>query len=126
QLVRVMGSAMARVADAVVSAFLVNIEPTARLQDPVGLGVARANFETAALLPMVAPALDVLFRQHVLGAQRTVLDKELLVGYETQRLVVGFVDLVGSTELAERLSMGDHGAVLTVFENLATDIVTAA
>jgi adenylate cyclase len=124
QLVRVMGSAMARVADAVVSAFLVNIEPAARLEDPVGLGIARANAEAAALLPMVAPVLDVLFRQHVLAAQRTVIDDNF-VGYETQRLIVGFVDLVGSTELAQRLSMRELGVVLTAFENLATDTVTA-
>src|SRR5204863_9085823 len=88
QLVRVLGAAMARVADAVVSAFLVNVEPVARLQDPVGLAVARANVEAAGLLPLVAPALDVLFRQHVIAAQRTVPDDNP-VGYETQQLIVG-------------------------------------
>jgi adenylate cyclase len=125
QLLRVMGSAMARLADAVVSAFLVNVEPAARREDPVGLGVARANADAAALLPLVGPALDLLFRQHLLGAQRTVLADADLVGYETQRLVVGFVDLVGSTALGERLSMRDLGAVLTTFEQLAADMVTS-
>jgi class 3 adenylate cyclase len=125
QLVRVLGAAMARVADAVVSAFLVNIEPAARLQDPVGLAVARANVESAALLPLVAPSLDVLFRQHLLAAQRTVLDTDL-VGYETQHLIVGFADLVGSTDLDQHLTMSEFGVVLTTFENLAADTVTAA
>ena len=125
QLVRVLGAAMARVADAVVSAFLVNVEPAARLQDPVGLAVAQANVEAAGLLPLVAPALDVLFRQHVLAAQRTMVDDNP-VGYETQQLIVGFVDLVGSTDLAEQLSMAELGVVLTTFENLAADVVTAA
>ena len=37
QLVRVMGSAMARLADASVSAFLVNVEPGILDTDPVGL-----------------------------------------------------------------------------------------
>jgi hypothetical protein len=69
QLVRVMGSAMSRVADAVVSAFLVNVEPAAREQDPVGLAVARANAEAAALLPLVGSALDTLLRQHLLAAR---------------------------------------------------------
>lgn len=125
QLVRVLGSSMARVADAVVSAFLVNIEPSARTQDPVGLAVARANVETASLLPIVAPVLDVLFRQHLLAAQRTVVDDDL-IGYETQHLAVGFVDLVGSTELAGHLTMAELGAVLSTFETVATDTVTAA
>jgi adenylate cyclase len=127
QLLRVMGYAMARVADAVLSAFLVNVEPAARREDPVGLGVARANVEAASLLPLVAPALDLLFRQHLLAAQRTVLaDADAdLVGYETQRLVVGFVDLVGSTELGEQLSLPELGAVLRTFEQLAADTITA-
>ncbi|HEX9681722.1 MAG TPA: adenylate/guanylate cyclase domain-containing protein [Acidimicrobiales bacterium] len=125
QLVRVMGAAMARVADAMVSAFLANVEPAARLEDPVGMAVARANADAASLVPMVAPALDVLFRQHLLTAQRTVLDDEL-TGYETQQLVVGFVDLVGSTGLAEELTMAELGGVLTTFENLASDTVRAA
>jgi class 3 adenylate cyclase len=125
QLVRVLGSAMARVADAVVSSFLVNVEPAARREDQVGLGVARANVEAAALLPLVAPALDALFRQHLLTAQRMTNADQNMVGFETRRVVVGFVDLVGSTGLGERLTMGDLGAVLTAFEHLAADTVTA-
>jgi adenylate cyclase len=126
QLVRVMGSTMARVANAIVSAFLVNVEPAARREDPVGLGVARANAEAAYLLPVVASALDVLLRQHLISARRTVLGDAADAGYETQRLCVGFVDIVGSTGLAERLSAGELGAVLTEFENVASDTVTAA
>jgi hypothetical protein len=48
------------------------------------------------------------------------------VGYETQWLAVGFVDLVGSTSLGEQLSLRDLGGVLTTFEQLATDTVTAS
>ena len=126
QLVRVMGSAMSRVADAVVSAFLVNVEPAVRGEDPVGLAVARANADAAGLLPFVASALDTLLRQHLLAARRTLMADTLGAGYETQRLTVGFVDLVGSTALAQRLSARDLGAVLTEFENEAADAVTAA
>src|SRR3954465_2332953 len=53
QLLRVMGSSMARIADAIVSAFLVNVEAGVRGQDPAGLSVARANAEAAKLLPFV-------------------------------------------------------------------------
>jgi class 3 adenylate cyclase len=123
QLLRVMGAAMSRVADAVVSAFLVNIEPAARRQDPVGLAVARANVEATSLLPLVPLALDVLFRQHLLVAQRSTLADADLVGYETQHRVVGFVDLVGSTELSELLSLRDLGGALRTFETLAMDTV---
>ena len=125
QLVRVMGSALARVADAVVSAFLVNVEPMARSQDTVGLGVARANAEAATLLPLVGSALDVLFRQHLIASRRPVLGDAAEAGFETQRLFVGFVDLVGSTALAQRLSTRELGALLSEFENVASDTVTA-
>ncbi len=48
------------------------------------------------------------------------------MGYETQDLLVGFVDLVGSTELGERLGFRELGDVLTTFELLASDTVTGA
>jgi adenylate cyclase len=126
QLVRVMGSAMARLADAIVSAFLVNVEPTVRDEDPVGLGVARANAEAAALVPTASLTLDVLLRQHIIAARRTILGNTAEAGFETQRMCVGFVDLVGSTALAQRLPTRELGAVLTEFEHAAADSVTAA
>jgi adenylate cyclase len=125
QIVRVMGAAMARLADAVVSAFLVGIEPTARREDPVGLAVARANAEAAALLPMVPSALDVLLRQHLILAQRPISpESEGGAAYETQQLVVGFADLVGSAVMAERVSFRELGAALGAFEEMALDVAT--
>lgn len=123
QLVRVMGASMARLADAIVSAFLVNVEPAARREDPVGLGVAKANAEAVAILPAVIPALDLLLRQHILASRRTILDDADSVGYETQQLCVGFVDLVGSTSLAEVSTVGELGALLNEFEHLVSDVV---
>lgn len=125
QLVRVMGSAMARVADALVSSFIANVEPAARIEDPVGLRVARANTEAVALFPEVAPALDVLLRQHLVAVRRAAT-AESEAGFETRQLCVGFVDLVDSTSMTQRLSMGELGGVLTQFENITTDMVTAA
>ena len=126
QLVRVIGSSIARIADAAVSAFLVNVEPAARAEDPVGLGVARANAEAAGLLPMVGAMMEVLLRQHVIAARRTVLGDTSDAGYETQRRCVGFVDLVGSTELSQRLPTRELGALLTEFETVAADTVTSS
>jgi class 3 adenylate cyclase len=126
QLVRVMGSAMARLADAIVSAFLVNVEPAVRDEDPVGLSVARANAEATELMPTVGGALDVLLRQHIIAAQRTILGVTTDTGYESRRMCVGFVDLVGSTALTQRLSTRELGSVLTEFEEVAADHVTSA
>ena len=125
QLVRVMGSATARLADALVSAFLVNVEPAVRDEDPVGLGVARANAAVGELLPTANVTMDILLRQHLILARRTILGDAAEAGYETQRMCVGFVDLVGSTALAQQLSTRELGAVLTKFEHIAADSVTA-
>ena len=125
QLVRVMGASMARVADAVVSAFLVNVEPGARDGGADGLALARANADAAALVPAVTAALDVLFRQHVVAARRSGMGLEADAGYETQRMAVGFVDLVGSTALVQRLDTRELGALLTEFENTASDTITS-
>ena len=125
QLVRVMGSAMARLADALISAFLVNVESAAREQDPVGLGLARANADAVALLPAANAALDILLREHILAARRTFLGDPGDAGYETRPMCVGFVDLVGSTALARQLSTRELGAALTEFETVAADTVTS-
>ena len=124
QLIRVFGLAMSRIADAVISSFLVNVAPAAQREDPVGLGVARANVEVAALLPLVAPALDALLRQHLLIARRLTTSDADDVGFEIRQLVVVFVDLVGSTELGEKLDMSELGATLNDFEHIATEIIT--
>ena len=125
QLVRVIGSSIARVADASISAFLVNVEPAARAADPVGLAVARANAAAAGLLSGIGPALDVLLRQHVIAARRTILGDVADAGYETRPMFVGFVDLVDSTALALRLSTAELGRLLTEFESIASDAVIA-
>ncbi len=124
QWVRVLGSAMARVADAAVSAFLVNVEPPARRADPVGLAVARANVEVAELLPLVGQAMDALFRQHLLVARRLATDDADLVGFEKRRLVVGFIDLVGSTSLGEHLDLGELRTTLADFEQISSEAIT--
>jgi adenylate cyclase len=125
QLLRVMGSAMARLADALVSAFVVNVAPSVTGADPVGLTAARASAEAVALVPTASAAMETLLRQHIIGAWRTILGDVAELGYETQRMCVGFVDLVGSTTLAQRLSTRELGIVLTAFEHTAADAVTA-
>lgn len=124
QLIRVLAAAMARVADAMVSSFLVNVASPAYRMDPVGLGVARANADVASLLPVVAPALEALLRQHLLIAQRMVGSEDEVGEFETRQLAVGFVDLVGSTELGQKMDLTELGATLIDFERIASEAIT--
>jgi class 3 adenylate cyclase len=124
QLTRVIGSAVARIADALVSAFVVNIGPTALAEDPSGLTLVRANLDAVSMLPLVNVAIDLMLRAHMVALQRPLADAGLQAGgVETQRLAVGFVDLVGSTALAGALTIGQLGAALTEFEETAADCV---
>jgi adenylate cyclase len=123
QLIRVMAAAVSRVADAMVSSFLVNVASPAQRLDPVGLGVARANVDVATLLPFIAPAVDALLRQHLLLSQRLVSADAQVGEFETRQLVVGFVDLVGSTELGEKVNLSEFGATLGDFERISTETI---
>jgi class 3 adenylate cyclase len=119
QVVRVMGSSLARIADAVVGAFVVNVAAPSLQNDESGLGLARANWEAVALLREAARAMDVMFRRHVERLQRPLTDGD----QSTQVCAVGFADLVGSTALAQQLSFADLAAALTEFDELASDVV---
>ncbi len=124
QLMRVMGSMMSRLADALVSAFIANVAASTRENDPVGLKMAKANAEAIELFPAIGPLLDALLRQHLVAAQRgSVAENE--AGAETRELCVGFVDLVGSTRLSRELSMIELGQVLGRFETVTMERVAA-
>jgi len=127
QLTRVIGSALARIADAAVSSFLVNIEVPIVSKEPQALAIAQANFAAASLVPGLSRAMDVLLRHHILAARRSLLawQETGITGYEVQQLAVGFIDLVGSTELALDMTAGELGNVLADFEALVSDEVVS-
>src|SRR5438094_4829688 len=127
QLLRVIGSSMARIADAAVSMFLVNLElPLHDDGTDVVMAVARANRDAGMLIPSLVDAVEVLLRRHLMAARRSLLAVQVEGGTETQRLAVGFVDLVGSTALAQNQSLADWGATLSEFEQLAQDQIIAS
>jgi class 3 adenylate cyclase len=119
QVLRVIGSSMARVADATVAAFVVNVATQKLADDPGGLSLARANTEAVTLLRGASTAMDVIFRRHV-----ELLQRPLVPGDQTtQEIAVGFVDLVGSTGFAQARTIGDLGAALVEFDALVSDAV---
>lgn len=126
QMARVVGAAMARVADTALSAFAVQVGAPTLAQDPTGLALARANVEASLLVPGLSHALDVMVRRHFEIARRPLdADSGLLRGYDSQELAVGFVDLVGSTVWSRDLSIAQLGAALSEFDAHAVDNVVA-
>jgi adenylate cyclase len=125
QLSRVVGSSMARIADALVSAFLINVELPLHETEDMDLSVARANAAAGMLLPGFLQSMEVTFRQHLLAARRSLVAfrESQAAGFETQHLAVGFADLVDSTGLAASLLTTELGRALTAFEAVTADTV---
>jgi adenylate cyclase len=121
---RVMGSAMARIAEAAVSLFLAEIEPG--LADPgtTELEVARANEAAVASLAGLPRLLEHLLREHVSAAVRRQRSTRTTDDAQTLALALGFVDLVDSTRWARSLSLREHAVALSRFESLAWDLAT--
>ncbi len=122
QLVRVIGSALARIADAEVATFLTNVGGPLIEADPSGLELAKANAAAATLLVEAGHAIDVLLRRHVEAAQRPLMPG----GQDTVAIAVGFADLVGSTALGEELSIAELGRVIAEFDERAVDTIVDA
>ncbi len=121
QIVRVVGSGLARIAETISSAFLVNVGRGIPEDDQIAM--SRANMDAAELLPAVNDVMDVLLRHHIVAARRAAADVDSTARYEVRTMTIGFIDLVGSTELASHRSLGEMGILLGRFEAIATDAV---
>ncbi len=122
QLLRVIGAAAARVADATVSAFIVNVASPAVEADPSGLQLAQASAESMLLLDGLARGFDTLLRHHIQrGFRPDVL--EAVSGVDLVRRSVGFADLVDSTAWTQQLDLFGLAHALTRFDATASEIV---
>lgn len=125
--IRVVGTAMARIADAIVSVFLTDIEGP-QLQASAGeLDLAQKVLWAVELLDDFVPVLDPVLRRHILQAiertRLTVIDEQERLQY---RYAVGFIDLVGFTPLSQEMSARELGEFIREFEGTAHQIVTEA
>jgi adenylate cyclase len=120
QMARVIGSSMARVAEAEITASPVL---TGEADD---LARAELLMQTAdATIPSLARLLEYAWRRHLQAAARRAT---LLRGTEdasatTFELAIGFADLVGFTALSQSLDERELAAMVGRFEEVAFDIV---
>lgn len=127
QLARVIGSSMARIAEAeiVASNGLKAIEGDSENLTTVDLADRFARY-SAATLPALPQLLIYAWIRHLHAAGRramVALDKGAPNVSELV-LAVGFVDLVGFTILSQQLTTQELGAVVSRFEELSSDAVT--
>ncbi len=117
QLTRVIGSSLARIAEAMVASGGSSTRSGGQLEaDLFALG-ADATLETQARL------LEYVWRRHLQAASRRLLMSEGRHGGPSVPLAIGFADLVGFTALSQQISDVELADVVARFEALAFDQV---
>ncbi len=126
-LTRVIGSSIARMADASVSMFLADVESRMLTDGSSEIDLARAVEEAIGLIDGFMDGLDPIYRRHLLQAiERSRTTMVALRERFSYRLAVGFVDLVGFTEISGAMTGRELAVFLREFEGRAYDVVTSA
>src|SRR5258706_1936644 len=95
QYLRVIGSALARIAEAGVSLFTQTVEIVIRRADVGELALASANLEAMRALAILPPVIQSILRWHLEVAISRFRQGRDPHSLENARLTVGFVDGVG-------------------------------
>mgnify|MGYP005813729679 CR=1 FL=1 len=124
---RVIGASIGRVADAALSLFLTDVESPHRKSGGDELVLTKKVFEAVSLIDGFMTTLDPLFRRFLVQA----IERSRLASISTQerlryRYAVGFVDLVGFTEISGVMSDAELSGFLRDFEGRAYDVVNTA
>lgn len=122
---RVLASSLTRVAEATATAVRTQLPDLAIEGSGSEVATARAFAAVAGYVPRMGSALDAFWRHHLEAARMNWerSDSHDLLGSGGVRSAVGFADLSGFTGLTEGLSMSELTSLLTVFEEVADDIV---
>jgi adenylate cyclase len=124
QLARVVASSVSRIAEAVITAVSVNRDAPLFESGASELELAQSSAASGALLPQLDEVMKNLLRHHLAAINNARFELAFPVpGSDTVDLAVGFVDLVGSTALAQELSTGELARVVAEFEGRASDVV---
>lgn len=125
--VRVLGTSLARIAEAAVSLFLFDVERPLMESGGTELELAMKNVEAVQMLDGVIEMLDPLLRRHMNEAiNRARAAWSNSADPDLSCYAVGFVDLVGFTPLSQELETREFGVFVRDFEDRAHDLVATA
>jgi adenylate cyclase len=120
---RVLGNAIARIAEAAQSAFLVEVEAPMAERHATEYELVKAQADGVELLGVIPQLMETLLRAHVaqaIGREITDID----AAYQgVSTVAVGFVDLVGFTPLSQSLAPDELMKLVSNFEGLAIETV---
>jgi adenylate cyclase len=124
QFSRVLGSSLARIVDAANSLFASEVGAQLQARGGSELELARQGEDATRLLLQLPTTIAAVFPAYVKDSIRRLR----LTGQEPSgglRVAVGFVDLVGSTRLAQQLSGRDLAHAVGEFESAAYELALA-
>jgi class 3 adenylate cyclase len=124
RLARVIGGAVALVAEAVVDAFRMRVELPRQAAGESHADVVEDYARAAPLLlGALSQALDDILRGHVVAVARSKWAPDESQAIVTRDLTIGFVDLVGYTRSARVLSPAELAEAVGRFEARVGDVV---
>jgi adenylate cyclase len=125
-LLRVVASALERIAEAAVAVYVQGPELELRHRWASSLEHARKDVHATELALELGVGLGPVFRHHMRQAiARQRIIQEGVTRREMARLAIGFVDLVGSTTMQSGLDPDELGALISRFEATAFDVTAA-
>lgn len=125
QLARVIGTSMARIADAQLAPAMASTPGVAGEDDTVEEADRFAQLADQ-IVPAMGRLIEFVWRRHLQAATRRAMLLRDRGGSRTlPDLVVGFADMVGFTGLSQQLSDDELANMVSRFEQVAHDIVTA-
>lgn len=119
-LARVIGLTTSRLSEAIISSFLVNVGRQFLGTDDELFDMTKANAAAADFMPLLLGVIDRTLRRHIVESGRSTDTTTPEGSFEIQELAVGFIDLVGSTELTDTLSFEDAGEMFHQFDHITT------
>jgi len=125
--IRVMGSSQSRLAEALISAFRVDVELPSMAS---GTGFSKRTEEMITvvqeLLPLIIDAANALFKRHMVRVSYELWRPDDERAAVTHERTVGFADIVGSTETVRAASAAALAVAVRQFEEQVWKLVTDA
>jgi len=121
-LARVLGSGIARLAEAESSAMRTGLAGTIdRGRSDSEAAVAQAYVAVATLVPSIGVVLDAVHRHHLEAARRHF--EEVAPTPDSTRCAIGFADISNFTRISQELPLPALSKLLAAFEETASDTV---
>jgi adenylate cyclase len=127
QFARVLGSAMALIAETLVDAFRIDIEVPQRDAGTRYMEIVRGYSAIAdEMLPRFAAAMDAVLRRHIVNAARGMWAVDEERSTVTRETAVGFVDLVGYTATSRALTPRQLTVAVGEFDGRVSALISDA